>query len=315
MHANAWVVLALYQFKSFLAFEGAQASMLDFCKRNGIKGTLLIAAEGINGTVAGSRSAIDALKERLVSGYWGVSFDAMSLKESYSEKTPFLRMKVKLKKEIVTLGQPEADPSAQVGVYVSGRDWNALISDPATLVIDTRNDYEYQVGTFKGAINPNTQSFRDFPEFVEKHLNPKMHQRLAMFCTGGIRCEKGTAYMLAKGFSEVYHLDGGILRYLEEVPESESLWQGECFVFDDRVTVKSNLTPGTYGMCHGCRRPITEADKSHPDYRRGISCHHCAHEKSDTQKQKYAERQKQIDLAVKRKEVHLGVDQRLVSLS
>ncbi len=311
--AGTWTILALYQFKSFPNYKDVRVTLQRFCNSIGLKGTLLIALEGINGTVAGSEKAISDIKEFLSSGDLGVAFDAMSLKESFSDVQPFLRMKVKLKEEIVTLGVPEVDPNKSVGRYANSEEWNELVKDPETLVIDTRNDYEYQVGTFDGAVNPNTKSFREFPAYVESNYKPGDYKRVAMFCTGGIRCEKATSYMLLKGFKEVYHLEGGILKYLEDTPAEESLWQGECFVFDDRVTVTQDLSPGSYDMCHGCRRPITESDKAHEDYVKGVSCPYCVNEKNSEQKKRYAERQKQMDLSAARNCAHLGVNQRTKS--
>jgi UPF0176 protein len=219
---------------------------------------------------------------------------------------PFYRTKVKLKKEIVTMGVEGIDPRHVVGTYVKPKDWNTLISDPEVLLIDTRNDYEIGIGTFEGAIDPDTKTFREFPQYVKDNLDPDKHKKVAMFCTGGIRCEKSTAYLKEQGFDNVYHLEGGILKYLEEIEEKDSMWQGECFVFDNRVAVNHQLEQGQYDQCHACRRPITEADKSHPAYEAGISCHQCIDEYSDEQRARFQEREKQIRLAQSRGEQHIG---------
>jgi UPF0176 protein len=235
-----------------------QRPLLSYCQVQGIKGTILLAAEGINGTIAGSRQAIDAVLGFLQAD---PRFADLEHKESQADFPPFDRLKVRLKKEIVTLGIPEVDPNEQVGTYVHPRDWNELINDPDVVVIDTRNDYEVDIGTFKGAKNPHTDSFRQFPDYVRRHLNPTQHKKVAMFCTGGIRCEKASSYLLSQGFQEVYHLKGGILKYLEEVPPEISHWQGECFVFDQRVAVKHGLEEGTHILCHSCGHPIAEEGK------------------------------------------------------
>jgi UPF0176 protein len=246
--------------------------LLSHCEAQGIRGTILLAAEGINGTIAGSREAIDSVLTFLRSDPRLVDLEQ---KESYADSAPFDRMKVRLKKEIVTLGLPEIDPSDRVGTYVSPQEWNELISDPEVTIIDTRNEYEVSIGTFRGAKNPKTASFRQFPDYVRNHLDPNKQRKVALFCTGGIRCEKATSFMIAQGFQEVYHLKGGILKYLEEVPAEESLWQGECFVFDQRVAVRDGLAIGTHEMCPSCGHPISEADKTSPHYQEGISCPYC----------------------------------------
>jgi UPF0176 protein len=297
------VVCALYKFVSLPDYQQLRQPLFDVMEKNDVKGTLLLAREGINGTVAGSRGGIDALLKWLKSDPHLAELD---YKESYTDVPPFNRTKVKLKKEIVTMGVEGIDPKRVVGTYVSPKDWNKLISNPEVLLIDTRNDYEYQVGTFKNAINPNTESFREFPQYIKDHLNPEKHKKVAMFCTGGIRCEKSTAYLKEQGFDEVYHLKGGILKYLEDVPEQETLWQGECFVFDERVTVNHHLEKGQYDQCHACRMPITESDKASPEYEIGVSCPHCYDKKSPEQKQRFAEREKQIELAKLRGEKHIG---------
>jgi len=297
------IVAALYQFVALPDYRELREPLLDYCLSAGIKGTLLLAEEGINGTISGSRESIDAVLSYLKRDS---RFAALEQKESQDSEQPFYRMKVKLKKEIVTMGVGGIDPQSLVGHYVEAKDWNALISDPEVTVIDTRNDYECDIGSFAGAIDPKTKTFRDFPAFADKRLDPAKEKKVAMFCTGGIRCEKSTAYLLQQGFEEVYHLKGGILKYLEDIPQQESLWQGECFVFDNRVAVDHDLNVGSYDQCHGCRHPITEQDKQSQHYQRGVCCHLCYDSLSNEQKQRFAERQKQIDLARQREEQHLG---------
>ncbi|MDF2180924.1 rhodanese-related sulfurtransferase [Neptuniibacter sp. CAU 1671] len=300
------VVAALYKFVTLEDYQAMRQPLLDFCLANEIRGSLLLAYEGINGTVAGTREAIDNLLVYLKSDE---RFSALEHKESFTDAQPFYRMKVKLKKEIVTMGVDGIDPNKVVGRYVKPHDWNALISDPDVLVLDTRNDYEVQIGTFAHAVDPDTKSFREFPEFVRENYDPAKHKKVAMFCTGGIRCEKASAFMLHEGFEEVYHLEGGILKYLEEVPAEQSLWQGECFVFDNRVAVDHTLESGRYDLCHGCRRPITEADKQSPFYEEGVSCHQCHDELTDEQRKRFRDREKQVKLAAERDEVHIGLTQ------
>jgi len=299
------VVAAMYRFVSLPDFEQIQAPLLQFCKSQDIKGTLLLASEGINGTVSGSRQAIDALLDFLRQDPRLALIDH---KESFYEEQPFYRMKVKLKKEIVTMGVEGIDPNHVVGTYVEPKDWNQLISDPDVVVVDTRNDYEYAIGTFTNAINPKTTTFREFPAYVSANLDPTKHKKVAMFCTGGIRCEKSTAYMKEQGFDEVYHLKGGILKYFEEVPAEESLWQGECFVFDNRVAVNHRLEKGDYDQCHGCRYPITDQDKQSAHYEKGVCCPNCYDKLSDEQKERFKERQKQIELAAERNQKHIGAE-------
>ena len=300
-----YVVCAMYKFVALENYQEIRQPLLSIMEKNHICGTLLLAQEGINGTVAGSREAIDHLlawfseDERLTN---------ISYKESFTEEKPFKRCKVKLKKEIVTMGVEGIDPRHVVGTYVKPKDWNALISDPEVFVVDTRNDYEVQIGTFDKAVDPNTTTFREFPDYVKNNMNPEKHKKVAMFCTGGIRCEKSTAYMKEQGFDEVYHLEGGILKYLEEVPEEETMWQGECFVFDDRVTVDHQLNAGKYDQCHACRMPILEEDKEREEYIKGVSCHHCYDKTSPEQRARYAEREKQMELAKLRGETHVGSD-------
>ena len=300
---TATIVAALYKFVALPDYHELREPLLDACISAGAKGTLLLAEEGINGTIAGSRETIDSVLAYLKSDSRLADIDH---KESLDERIPFYRMKVKLKKEIVTMGIGGIDPNSLVGHYVEPKDWNDLISDPEVTVIDTRNDYECDIGSFKGAINPQTTTFREIPEFVEKNLNPNKQKKVAMFCTGGIRCEKSTAYLLDQGFEEVYHLKGGILKYLEETPKEESLWQGECFVFDNRVAVDHDLNVGSYDQCHGCRHPITAEQKESEHYQKGVCCPLCYNSLSDDQKQRFAERQKQMDLAKARNEAHIG---------
>ncbi len=309
-HMNQIVVCALYKFVTLDDFESLREPLLNVMMENRVRGTLLLAREGINGTVAGSREAIDALLSYLTSDPRLAELD---YKESYTDKLPFLRSKVKLKREIVTMGVEGIDPRRTVGTYVTPTDWNALISDPDVLLIDTRNDYEYQVGTFRNAVNPNTSSFREFPQYVRDNLDPAKHKKVAMFCTGGIRCEKSTAYLKEQGFEEVYHLQGGILKYLEEVPEEETLWDGECFVFDDRVTVNHDLERGNYDQCNACRMPVTQEEKQSPMFEQGVSCPHCFDKVSEADRARFREREKQIQLARQRGEAHIGQEARSVT--
>ncbi|HBW84214.1 MAG TPA: hypothetical protein DEF79_09265 [Gammaproteobacteria bacterium] len=297
------VVAALYRFARFPEFASFRQPLLETLLASGVRGTLLLAAEGINGTIAGDRAGIDSVLDFLQQDS---RFVGLEVKESYVDENPFYRTKVKLKKEIVTMGVSGIDPNQIVGTYVEAWDWNDLISDPGVLLLDTRNKYEVEIGSFAGAINPRTASFREFPDYVKNQLDPSMHKKVAMFCTGGIRCEKATAYLRDHGFEEVYHLKGGILKYLEEVPETESKWRGECFVFDNRVTVNHRLERGSYDQCHACRMPITEQDKLIEGYQPGISCHYCVDKHSPEQLERYAERERQIELAQRRGEEHLG---------
>jgi UPF0176 protein len=294
------IVAALYQFTPLPHFQILQQPLKDLCKREGVKGILLLADEGINGTVAGSRSAIDCLLIFLKEHFHGLEY-----KESWADQMPFHRMKVKLKKEIVTLGIPEANPTERVGAYVAPQDWNALISDPDVLLIDVRNDYEIKIGTFQGALNPKTKTFKEFPEFV-KSLDKKKHRRIAMCCTGGIRCEKASSYMLSQGFEQVSHLKGGILKYIETTPPENSLWNGECFVFDGRVAVGHNLELGEAKICHGCRIPLTPTELESSLYERGVSCPHCYDHVSPDKKKAARHRQRQEDLAHQRGTKHIG---------
>ncbi|TNE50704.1 MAG: rhodanese-related sulfurtransferase [Sphingomonadales bacterium] len=305
--STPFTVAALYQFTPFEDPASLREPLLAKCEEVGIKGTLLLAHEGINGTIAGGENAIAQVLAHIRAMPGCGDLD---VKFSHAAEMPFNRMKVRLKREIVTMGQPDIDPRQSVGRYVAPEDWNALISDPDTVVIDTRNDYEVATGTFKGAVDPHTQSFREFPDWFREHRDELLDgkKKVAMFCTGGIRCEKSTSFLRSEGIDEVYHLKGGILKYLERIPEDESLWDGECFVFDERVTVKHGLEQGNYGMCHACRRPISDEDQASPDYVPGISCPHCIDERTDKQRARYAERQHQQQLARKRGTVHVGAE-------
>ncbi len=297
------VVAALYKFAKLDDFELLRKPLLTLMEEQQVKGTLLLAKEGVNGTIAGNRQGIDRIVAWLRSDS---RLSGLETKESYEEKMPFYRSKVKLKKEIVTMGVDGIDPKKIVGSYVKPRDWNALISDPDVILIDTRNDYEVKIGGFKGAINPETETFREFPQYVKEHLDPDKHKKVAMYCTGGIRCEKSTAYLKEQGFDNVYHLQGGVLKYLEEIPADQSLWQGECFVFDNRVAVNHNLEKGQYDQCYACRYPITEEEKKSEHYKQGVSCPHCYNKVSEQQRQRFAEREKQVQLAKERGEEHIG---------
>ena len=299
------VVAALYKFVALEDYVELKPILAAKLTEFNIRGTLLLAREGINGTIAGSRESIDSLLAWLRTD---ARLSDLVHKESFTDTMPFLRSKVRLKKEIVTLGVPEVDPTHIVGTYVDPKDWNALISDPDVVLIDTRNDYEVQIGTFKNAVNPETEAFREFPKFSQEYLGDKQETKVAMFCTGGIRCEKSTAFLKSQGFTDVYHLKGGILKYLEDVPAEDSMWEGECFVFDERVAVNHDLEKGQYDQCHACRRPITEDDKTKPEYQPGESCHFCFDKTTEEQRARYREREKQIRLAEMRGDAHIGID-------
>ena len=286
------VVAALYHFTRFEDPAALCGPLLDLCRMQGLCGTLLLAPEGINGTIAGPRQGIDAALAH-IRALPGCA--SLVWKESPAETPPFGRMKVRLKREIVTMGQPGVDPLAAKGHYVAPQDWNALIEAPDVAVIDTRNDYEVQIGSFKGAIDPGTKSFRDFPEWWAQNAERFRGKRIAMFCTGGIRCEKSTNYLISQGVPEVYHLQGGILKYLEDVPQTDSLWQGECFVFDQRVSLTHGLAPGRHGLCHACRRPLAHEDRTRPEYEEGVSCHRCTDEYGPEDRARFRERQRQFD--------------------
>ncbi len=298
-------VAALYRFTRFEDHASLKDPLLALCEEVGVKGTILLAAEGINGTIAGSENAIAAVLDHIRSL---PDCAPTEVKFSHAEEMPFNRMKVRLKREIVTMGEPGIDPRQSVGRYVDPQDWNALISDPDTLVIDTRNDYEVAIGTFEGAVDPKTPSFRDFPAWFREHREELLtgKKKVAMFCTGGIRCEKSTSFLRQEGIEDVFHLKGGILKYLENVPEEESLYEGECFVFDQRVSVKHGLELGSYGQCFACRMPLSAEEMQSPDYVPGISCPHCIGERNEEQRARYAERQRQQQLAKKRGAAHVG---------
>lgn len=300
-------VAALYQFTRFDDCAAIQTPLAAACRSVSVKGTLLLAPEGINGTIAGSDAAIDHVLAH-IRALRGCA--ALDVKKSRAATMPFHRMKVRIKREIVTMGEPGIDPLVDVGAYVAPQDWNALIDDPETIVIDTRNDYEVALGSFAGAIDPGTRTFRDFPEWVRAHRD-EWHEdgkqpKIAMFCTGGIRCEKATAFLKAEGLDEVYHLKGGILAYLENVAAEESRWRGECFVFDERVAVGHGLEPGSHALCRACRMPISEEARRSPLFVEGVACPACHDERSDEQRERYAERHRQALLAEARGVVHVG---------
>ncbi|AFZ27894.1 putative sulfurtransferase [Cylindrospermum stagnale PCC 7417] len=294
---NTQIVATLYKFVSLPDFAEKRDRLLSYCIDQGARGTILLAPEGINGTIAGSRRAVEAVLSFLRADPRLADIEA---KESVAETPPFERMKVRLKSEIVTLGLPEVDPNQQVGTYVNPQEWNDLIADPEVTVIDTRNDYEVNIGTFQKAQNPQTASFREFPEYVRQELDPTKNKKVALFCTGGIRCEKASSFMLSQGFTEVYHLKGGILKYLEEVPPEESLWEGECFVFDERVAVRHGLEAGNYDLCLSCGRPISEDDKTLPQYEEGISCHYCFDSLTEEKRARQQEKWRQQQLKIQR---------------
>ena len=301
--STQYVTCALYKFVALPNYGSIRHPLLKVMTDNQVYGTLLLASEGINGTISSTRAGIDAVLNWLSQQ---PGLENIDTKESFDKEIPFYRTKVKLKKEIVTMGVEGIDPRQVVGTYVKPQEWNDLISDPEVLVVDTRNDYEVEIGTFKNAVDPKTTSFREFPNWANKNIDRAKTKKIAMFCTGGIRCEKSTAYMKEQGFDEVYHLEGGILKYLEEVPKDQTLWQGECFVFDNRVAVDHDLKRGSYDQCHACRMPITEQEKTLDSYQEGLSCHHCFDRVSDEQKQRFAQRQKQVQLAKARGEKHIG---------
>ena len=298
-----FLTAALYKFVELSDFADLKAPLLDCCNHNNVKGTILLAAEGINGTIAGSSEGVHAVLAFLRSN---ARFADLVHKESFSEKAPFYRLKIRLKREIVTMGIPDINPSLMAGKYVKPEDWNQLLDDPDVVVVDVRNDYEVSMGTFEGAINPKTKSFSELPEWVQQETTLRDKPKVAMFCTGGIRCEKSTAFLRSQGFQEVYHLEGGILKYLETVPQAESRWEGECFVFDERVSVVHDLKPGNYELCRGCRHPISQEDKASELFVLGVSCPHCHDSKTETKKQALSERQRQIELAKHRNQVHMG---------
>jgi len=300
-------VAALYKFTKILNPFKIHNNIRSKLKNHNVNGTILVGEEGINGTISSnSKKNLDKAIE-FISKLEG--FKNLEVKYSFSEKNPFIRLKVKLKKEIVTIGDTSVDPTKIVGEYVSPAEWNELIDNKDTIVIDTRNNYEYSIGTFKNSLNPKTSKFREFPNWIKEQKftkEDKKHKNIAMFCTGGIRCEKASSLMKAQGFDNVFHLKGGILKYFEDIPEAETRWQGECFVFDDRVSVKHDLSEGSYDMCHGCRMPITEDDKLSAKYIRGVACPNCFDKTTEEQKSRYMSRQKQVDIAKKRNQKHIG---------
>ncbi|OWU69662.1 hypothetical protein ATO2_07710 [Roseovarius sp. 22II1-1F6A] len=296
-------VAALYHFARLPDPAALRDPLLTLCADAGLRGSLLLAPEGVNGTVAGPRAGID----RLIAHLRAIpGFAELEWKESHADTMPFGRMKVRLKREIVTMGQPDVDPTAAVGHYVEADQWNALIDAPDVVVIDTRNDYEVGIGSFEGSIDPGTRSFGEFPAWWEANAHRFHNKRVAMFCTGGIRCEKSTNYLIGQGVEDVYHLKGGILKYLEQVPEQDSRWNGACFVFDDRVSVTHGLAVGPHLLCHACRRPLVPEDRARAEWEEGVSCHHCIAETTEADKSRFRERQKQIALARARGEAHLG---------
>ncbi len=296
-------IVALYHFTRFPDPAILRRPLLDLCSAQGVKGSVLLATEGINGTIAGSRAAIDAVLAhiRALPGCRDLEW-----KESFAPAMPFGRMKVRLKREIVTMGIADVDPKARVGHYLSGADWNDLISAPDVAIIDTRNDYEVAIGTFQGAVDPGTRAFREFPKWWEENRERFHNKRIAMFCTGGIRCEKSTNFLLSQGVQDVFHLKGGILQYLEDMPEDQSLWQGECYVFDGRVSVGHGLKPGQNETCGACRRPVTPEGRQHPAYEKGVCCAACRDEYDASDRARFRERQRQMELAAARGELHLG---------
>lgn len=299
-------VVALYRFAAIADCAAVQARLTDLCPA-GVRGTLLIAPEGLNGTIAGPVAAIDAVLDsvRALPG-----FADLEVKESTATVMPFHRLKIRIKTEIVTMGRTDLDPVRNAGLYVSPAEWNRLIADPDTVVIDTRNDYEGAIGAFAGAVQPNTRTFRDFPDWFEREgralLDRPTPPKVAMYCTGGIRCEKATAFLKAEGVAQVHHLEGGILRYLETVPEADSLWQGECFVFDERVAIGHGLTPGSHTLCRGCRMPLGAADRASPRYVEGVCCDRCHQTRTAAQRDGYAERQRQMEIAAQLGIAHVG---------
>ncbi|MGF1452663.1 MAG: rhodanese-related sulfurtransferase [Opitutales bacterium] len=297
-----YTVAALYQFVDLEDFEAMRSPLLAFCQKQAVVGSLLLAREGINGTIAGSREGVDAVLDRLRSN---PRLADLAHKESQCDFLPFRKMKVRLKEEIVRLGVEGVDPTCAVGEYVEPEDWNALIRDPEVVLIDTRNDYEIAVGKFQGAVDPQTSDFRSFPDYAKARLDPARHRKVAMYCTGGIRCEKATSYLLQQGFEHVYHLKGGILNYLEKVPREQSLWEGECYVFDDRVSVTHDLEPGSWLNCVGCGRPIPETATADPKFIEGVCCPLCHDTLSEEKRDRLAERHRQIQRA----KANLSVDE------
>ncbi|MBE9186230.1 rhodanese-related sulfurtransferase [Microcoleus sp. LEGE 07076] len=298
-----FLTAALYKFVELSDFAEFKKPLLDCCNNHNVKGTILLAAEGINGTIAGSSEGVRAVLAFLRSDS---RFADLVHKESFSEKAPFYRLKIRLKREIVTMGIPDINPRVMAGKYVKPDEWNQLLDDPDVVVVDVRNEFEVSMGTFKGAINPHTKSFSDLPEWALQEAALRDKPKVAMFCTGGIRCEKSTAFLRSQGFDEVYHLEGGILKYLETVPAAESRWEGECFVFDERVSVVHELKTGNYELCRGCRHPVSPEDQVSELFVLGVSCPHCHDSKTEAKKQGLSERQRQIELAKRRNQTHIG---------
>ena len=292
----AFTVATFYKFVALPDCATLQQPFKEICQAQDVKGTLLLAVEGINGTLAGTADGVEAVLDYIQADQ---RLSDIDIKKSTAKELPFGKLKVRLKKEIVTIGLPDVSPTQQVGTYVPAQEWNQLISDPEVIVIDTRNDYEVGMGTFERAEDPKTTTFNEFPDYAKNRLDPGKNKKIAMFCTGGIRCEKASSYLLSQGFESVYHLKGGILKYLEEVPEAESLWQGECFVFDERVAVTHGLAPGSYDMCYACGHPISEADRQSSDYEQEVSCPHCIGELTAERRSKLRDRKRQRHLNVK----------------
>ena len=297
------IVITFYKFVQLNHLEELRDRALNLCQNYGIEGTILLAQEGINATVSGEKESIDRFLEFLKQDE---RLADIQPKVSYTNKSPFHRMKVKIKPEIITMGVDNVQPAITTGKHIDPETWNKIISDPEVLVIDTRNQYEYKVGTFHNAISPETDSFREFPEFVKENLDPNKHKKVAMFCTGGVRCEKASAYLLEKGFEEVYQLDGGILNYLETISSEDSLWEGECFVFDGRVAVNENLERGNHELCYACRHPLSEADRQSEKYQIGVSCPYCYDDLTPEKRDRFAERWRQYQLAKQRNQKHIG---------
>jgi len=304
----ALLTAAFYKFVELPDFKSLRAPLLAKCESLGVKGTILLAEEGINGTIAGEAHALHEVLAYLRSDQRLANLEH---KESGASEMPFYRMKVRLKKEIVTLGVEGVNAARMAGTYVTPEDWNKLLDDPDVVFVDVRNDYEVELGTFKGALNPRTKSFSEFPQWVAEQEQLRKKPKVAMFCTGGIRCEKSTAYMRMAGFDQVYHLQGGILKYLEVIPEEQNRWEGECFVFDERVAIGHGLKQGKYELCRSCRMPLSDADKSSTQYVAGVSCPKCFESKSEEKKRGLAERHRQVELAKKRNDAHIGVRQEL----
>lgn len=300
---NSCIVVTMYKFVSLPDYRQMRRKILDYCMANNIRGTILLAEEGINGTIAGQRDNIDAVLDFLETD---TRLSDMDYKVSYYDEIPFYRMKVKARKEIVTMGIPEISPARKNGQKVNANGWNRLVNDPDVIVIDTRNHYEYEIGTFKNAVSPHTDTFTEFPGYVRKHLSSCKKKKIAMFCTGGIRCEKATSYLLEQGFTSVFHLDGGILKYLEQVKPEDNLWQGDCFVFDNRVAVDKHLLKSSYTMCFGCRMPVSARDRRSEKYEEGVFCPRCYDTLNEERKKNLRQRQYQVQLAESRNQQHIG---------